>query len=599
MPDFLLQANLRGEPALLAQPVTLVDGSSSCPRVIAATPKAREAGVAIGMTKTQAAQLAGIRHRSIAQEQSTHAALLDCARSSSPRVEDTAQNTVVIDLEGLEHLLGPPSQIASRLLKHAEDLGLIVHLAFALNPDIAVLAARGFPGVTMIAPGKEAQKLGDLPVTVLHPEPEMLAALDRWGVHRLKELAELPTLPLSERLGQEGVRLQKLACGLHFRALVIAREEDRFEEGWELETPATTLDELNFIFSNLLTRLSKRLAIRSLATQEMRLRLDLAQGMEPEPSLALEEQRRETKEQRQEMRDKRQATRPDSSLVSCLSSLKYERTLRFPSPINNAGLFLKLWRLRLESDLPQAPVMMVHMAAQPARPRALQGGLFAPLAPDPEKLELTLARIAAVVGRENVGSPEVADTHRPHAFRMAAFNPAGPKVPFQAVRNRARTCQRIGKSQWNNFQRPGREQADRKLKIPNSKSQIHTSEILNLGFEILDLKYEIKNLQILNPKSEIQNLKSACTMALRLFRPPLLARVELSSGRLLRLFSSLVRGRITFAAGPWAKSGGWWEEEKWNREEWDVEIRNEKASALYSIYYDRARNEWYVDGEYD
>jgi protein ImuB len=46
--------------------------------------------------------------------------------------------------------------------------------------------------------------------------------------------------------------------------------------------------------------------------------------------------------------------------------------------------------------------------------------LFIPLAPEPEKLELTLARIAAVVGEENVGSPELVDTHRPGAFRMSA-----------------------------------------------------------------------------------------------------------------------------------------------------------------------------------
>src|SRR6185295_5908731 len=41
--------------------------------------------------------------------------------------------------------------------------------------------------------------------------------------------------------------------------------------------------------------------------------------------------------------------------------------------------------------------------------------------PEPEKLELTLARLKAVVGEENVGSPEVLDTHRPDAFQLKRF----------------------------------------------------------------------------------------------------------------------------------------------------------------------------------
>ncbi|MGH7870556.1 MAG: DNA polymerase Y family protein, partial [Candidatus Dormibacteraceae bacterium] len=289
MPDFLLQASLRDEPGGLDQTIALVDGSSSCLRVIAATRKAREAGVALGMTKAQAAQLAGIRHRSRAQEDSTHAALLDGARSCSPRVEDTASDAIVVDLEGLEKLLGPLSKIATRLLRQAEGLGLMVHLAIAANPDTAILAARGFRGATMIPPGEEAQKLGELPVSVLDPQPETLDTLHRWGIYHLKELAGLPPLPLSERLGQEGVRLQELARGGCCRSLMMAREAEQFEESWELEDPATTLDELDFVLSSVLIRLAKRLTIRSLATQEMRLRLDLVKGVEPEPSLALEE----------------------------------------------------------------------------------------------------------------------------------------------------------------------------------------------------------------------------------------------------------------------------------------------------------------------
>lgn len=484
--------------------------------------------------------------RTAAQADSAHAALLDCARSCSPQVEDTARNYVVIDIEGLEKLLGPPRGIAARLQNTAEELGLNIHVGIAANPDAAILSARGFPGVTLIPPGEEEQALGPLPVSVLNPNPEVLETLERWGVSRLSELAALPSLPLSERLGQEGVRLQELARGRCSRALIVSQKAERFEEAWELETPAATLDELDFVLSNLLNRLTQRLAIRSLAAQELRLRLEFAEGMEPEPSLALEELK---------------FAPPAATGTPKI----YERTIRFPLPLRNPAVFFKLWRLRLESETPRAPVVKVALAAEPARPRAQQGGLFTPLAPDPEKLELTLARLTSLVGEGNAGSPELIDTHRPHAFRMTKFNSEIRSQKSEAANSKLK-C------------------AGTQLKFEIRDSRRYKSEIANSEFN-----------EFTNRKSQITNLKSA----LRLFRPPVPACVELAAGKPARLSSSLVRGRITSAAGPWRKSGGWWEEEKWDRDEWGVEIRNGKTAGLYFIYYDRACGEWYLEGEYD
>ena len=62
----------------------------------------------------------------------------------------------------------------------------------------------------------------------------------------------------------------------------------------------------------------------------------------------------------------------------------------------------------------------------PDRPRTSQGGLFLPPTPEPEKLELTLARIASMVGEDKVGSLELLDSYRPEAFRMQRFVPREP-----------------------------------------------------------------------------------------------------------------------------------------------------------------------------
>src|SRR5712691_10783100 len=90
-----------------------------------------------------------------------HAALVDCAYAFSPLVEETAENTVVLDLEGCDLLFGSPREIAKEIARQAAELGLKVNIAVAQNPDAAVHAARCFTGITVIASGKEAKRLGD------------------------------------------------------------------------------------------------------------------------------------------------------------------------------------------------------------------------------------------------------------------------------------------------------------------------------------------------------------------------------------------------------------------------------------------------------
>jgi protein ImuB len=581
-PNFSLQAAWRGQPEMFDQAAAVVDGTPLCLRVIAANEKARQAGVVIGMTQSAAGELSAIRRRLEAQEQSAHAALLDCARAFSPRIEDTAIDTVLLDLEGLERLLGPACNIAQQALDRAGELGLKIHVAIAASPDAAIIAARGFSGITLITAGQEAERLAELPVEILNPSSDRLASeglevLHAWGIHQLKELAALPPVQLSARLGQEGVRWWRLAQGGHSRPLMLAQEAERWEEAWELEYPAETLDALDFVLSSVLTRLSKRLAVRSLATQELRLKLDLAEAAEPEPSLALDETRR----------------RKDA-----FSAMKvYERTLRFPLPLCNAALFFKLWRLRLDSDLPPAPVLRVTIAAEPARPRPAQGGLFAPLAPDPERLELTLARIKSLVGNGNVGSPALIDSHKPYAFCMNEFS-----VPRESQTLRQPPRRHSPASMRTFSHIPGCTQGvspdpspgpRRLVKAPAAAHSLPSGEGKNSILVVSPAVLQAPSYQ----------------MALRVFRPSMPARVEWHSGRPTYLLSSTIRGRILFAAGPWRNSGDWWNDEGWNVEEWDVEVdtgprhnvppHRRKANPVYRLCHDLAHGEWYLQGEYD
>jgi protein ImuB len=303
----------------------------------------------------------------------------------------------VLDLAGLDRLFGPPAKLARELKRRVADVGLEANVAVAGNPDAAIHAARGLPGVTVVPQGNEAARLGDLTVDVLFAPnnggadveaaehaAEILETLDRWGVRTFRTLAALPEVALSERLGQEGLRLQKLARGQSARLLVPAEPPLHFEEAMELEHAVDLLEPLAFILGRLLDQICTRLAARALATNELRLTLGL--------------------------------------VPPCLRGENvYQRSLRLPQAMLDSKLFLKLLQLELKAHPPGAPVVKVTLAAEPVRPRPPQSRLFLPVSPLPERLELALARLRGVVGEEQVGAAELLDTHRPDAFRMRRF----------------------------------------------------------------------------------------------------------------------------------------------------------------------------------
>src|SRR5580692_4673215 len=130
VPNFLLQAVERSEPALRNKPLVLLDGPAPTFRVIAVNAMARVQGVTLGLTKAAAAELCGveIRLRAREQEAAAHAALLDAAWSFSPRVEEIAQNTVLLDLAGLTTLFGSFDYVALQIKARFSTLCLDVHV---------------------------------------------------------------------------------------------------------------------------------------------------------------------------------------------------------------------------------------------------------------------------------------------------------------------------------------------------------------------------------------------------------------------------------------------------------------------------------------
>jgi protein ImuB len=394
-PDFPVQAVVRLEPELRGKPVALLAGAPPLTKVFAVNRDARHLGVEAGMTKVQAEAFKGIswRWRSPSQEATAYAALLDCAWTISPRVEGGAKreeqdfsDTAVLDIAGCEKLFGSPEKIAHDLKRVASEVGFETNVAVAGSPLAAVCAAHGFAGVTVIPAGEEALRIGSLSLGALRIPFEFVETLKRWGIYTCAEFAALSKIAIVERLGQEGLHWWRLARGADDQPLIAKEFPSNFEEHMDLDSPVELLVPLLFVLNRLLEQLCARLRMHILAIGEITV------------TLTLERNDSRTKE-----------------------PIFHTRTIRLPVPARDSKLLLKLLQLDLEKHPPSLPVTAVRMLTTPVKARSQQLGLFLPLSPDPERLEITLARIQNTVGESRVGAPVLLDTHSPKSFEQKRF----------------------------------------------------------------------------------------------------------------------------------------------------------------------------------
>jgi protein ImuB len=85
---------------------------------------------------------------------------------------------------------------------------------------------------------------------------------------------------------------------------------------------------------------------------------------------------------------------------------------------------LKLLNLDLQSHPPQAAILGVTLTAEAARPQTAQRGLFQAQFPEPDKLDILLARLRSIAGDHNVGTAELCNSHRDDEVTMASFRPS-------------------------------------------------------------------------------------------------------------------------------------------------------------------------------
>jgi protein ImuB len=507
--------------------------------------------------------------------------LTELAEAFSPRYERHGVHLVIIDIRGLDRLIGSPSTIGNELRREAAARGLRAHIAIARTCTAAMVLALSSPGVRVVDAGQEPAALASIPIGVLEklnpanwPQStqnsqnafslkssaisassaakgtDVLAALTHWGIRSLGEFAALPSADVAARLGRDGVAWQVMARGEDTRPLVPSRADERFDATLELEWPIEGLEPLSFVLTRLFEPLSTRLEARDRGAAALHIELGLV-TREP-----------------------------------------HRRSLELPSPLRDVRTLRTLALLDLESHPPAAAIDRVTITIDPTPGRVLQHTLFTRPHPTPEQLSTLLARLGALMGQDRIGAPAQVDSYRPGAFEMKPF-------AIEHDHDDQRRIRRDRRDRGTNFLQNSLEPFSQ----PSPESQAPS------------LKSPIPS-----PESRVPSLQHVCsaadvTTALRRCRQPVPARVAVGSdGRPVRVTTDrrgFAGGGVTACVGPWRTSGEWWEtgagaagkaggagkaSEGWDRDEWDVSLND---GAVYRIFRDRSTEAWFVEAIVD
>jgi len=319
----------------------------------------------------------------------SESALLDLAREFTPRVEARGPTPVLLDLFGLGRVWPTPLALGQAILEAARGRGIDAQVALAWSRPVALVLARGRPGLTVVAPGKEAEALAPLPLALLDLDPERRELLARWGLRTIGDLARLPPAGLAERFGPAGPGLVRLARGEDEGLFVPAAAPAAFEMTLDLDWPVDGLEPLSFLLARVLEPLCAGLVARGRRAAALTLDLGLV----------------------------------DRST--------HRRVLKPAAPSSEPRTWRTLALLDLEAHPPRDAIQAITARAEPTPARPVQFSLLDPALPSPERLAETMARLHCWTAAGRGGAASLLDTHRPGAFVVGTFAP-GPAVPTAA-----------------------------------------------------------------------------------------------------------------------------------------------------------------------
>lgn len=400
LPRFHLQAVLRQTGALRSSlhgksMLALLDESEAGSRdkefLLHVSAAVEKLGVHPGMTASQAqARCPALvfLHRDAVLETQAQQELLQCASLWTPDYEATLPGFCVMDLQRHPRIKGREHESGRQMCAYLKARSLDAQVGFALNADLATLAAQAAEQESVLVLRNETetqQFLHQLPVRSLRPSAEALRVLSLWGIHTLRDLMRLPRNELASRLGPEGRLLHDMASGGRERLLKLVRPPLEFHDETDLEHPIECLDPLLFVLRRMLQGLCERLADVWLVAAAMWLMLRFEDDTE------------------------------------------HRHELNVAEPTRDTELLFRVLHIYLEGLTAAAPIKLVRLEIRPTRPSGQQGLLFERALRDPNRFSETLSQLEALLGIGNVGRAVLQPSRRTDAFEVVSFMQSSPQ----------------------------------------------------------------------------------------------------------------------------------------------------------------------------
>ncbi len=621
VPEFAAQALLRLRPEMKARAVAVVAGTAPLERVCSVNRRAAVMGVCAGMTKAELDSFDGlvVLRRSAEEERAAKAVVMEVAGAFTPRVEDCTTGAhatdgacvVVLDGSGMERLFGPVERLARRLVRTLRELGLMARVGVSGNLLTAVVMARAMAvaprdgAVRVVERGKEAAELAVLPISVLQPTEAQAETFVAWGVRTLGEVAALDEVELVVRMGQEGARLWRMAKGCAEHLMVPVEAGLRLEEVVEFDAPVDGMESLMFVLGPMLDQLIARAANRAMALASVRLEMGL---------------------------DAHGGGDDGDSGSGCGG--EHVRSIKPSLPVADRVLLLKLLHLDMEEHPPSAGVVRLRVTAEAGERSRVQTGLFRPQMPEAGRLEVTLARLAGLVGEGRVGRARLKDSHAPESFAMERF--LLPAVAEERRSGRGRAMQDRVEWQMRELEqrRAAREEeqaqergafasprrtattatanATTDAEDPKGTQRGAVEEGCEGRSNVLSITQLRADAGARGAGTEVQEggwggvtLGHAdeadarrCAVAIRRMRPAVPIRWSGNEESAFWMQGVLYEVRERF--GPWRRSGAWWTGEVWSQEEWDIAVEaGGGVHILCVLAHNLLRDRWHMEAVYD
>lgn len=356
-------------------------------RVVAVSPSARVAGVAVGQRRREAQRRCPdvtVLERDVDREARVFERVMSELDDVTPLIELVHPGLCAFPVRGPARYFGGEAPMAATVrdaaaaaVPRGAELG--VGIADGLFPSMLAAqrgATRAGSPPLIVAAGQSATFVAPMPIAVLdQPElgvrrAELIDVLVRLGIRRLADFAALDAGDVLGRFGCDGLAAHRLASGVDSHLADLTAPPADLDRSIELDPPAERVDQAAFAGKRVADELIEALAARGLSCVRIVVGVDTTGGACIE-----------------------RAWRHEGSLTATAVAQRIrwqvDGWLSRPGAVGRGGV----WRVRLHPD---------QVVPASGRQHALWGGVDAA----GERAQLGVARVQALLGAEAVRVPE-------------------------------------------------------------------------------------------------------------------------------------------------------------------------------------------------